>query len=94
PIPESGTAEMRSIIRAFNQMSSDIRSLDNDRTLVMAGVSHDLRTPLTRIRLATEMMSPEDSYLADSINKDIEDCDAIIGQFLDYMRTGKEMSLE
>ncbi|EMD9370617.1 two-component system sensor histidine kinase EnvZ [Proteus mirabilis] len=89
PIPESGTAEMRSIIRAFNQMSSDIRSLDNDRTLVMAGVSHDLRTPLTRIRLATEMMSPEDSYLADSINKDIEDCDAIIGQFLDYMRTGK-----
>ena len=40
------------------------------------------------------MMSPEDSYLADSINKDIEDCDAIIGQFLDYMRTGKEMSLE
>lgn len=37
PIPESGTAEMRSIIRAFNQMSSDIRSLDNDRTLVMAG---------------------------------------------------------
>lgn len=85
---------MRSIIRAFNQMSSGIRSLDNDRTLVMAGVSHDLRTPLTRIRLATEMMSPEDSYLADSINKDIEDCDAIIGQFLDYMRTGKEMSLE
>ncbi|HEJ9629343.1 MULTISPECIES: two-component system sensor histidine kinase EnvZ [Proteus] len=94
PIPESGSSEMRSIIRAFNQMSSGIRSLDNDRTLVMAGVSHDLRTPLTRIRLATEMMSPEDSYLADSINKDIEDCDSIIGQFLDYMRTGKEMSLE
>ncbi|MBG2802004.1 two-component system sensor histidine kinase EnvZ [Proteus mirabilis] len=94
PIPESGSSEMRSIIRAFNQMSSGIRSLDNDRTLVMAGVSHDLRTPLTRIRLATEMMSPEDSYLADSINKDIEDCDAIIGQFLDYMRTGEEMSLE
>ncbi|WP_193015868.1 two-component system sensor histidine kinase EnvZ [Proteus sp. FME41] len=94
PIPESGSSEMRSIIRAFNQMSSGIRSLDNDRTLVMAGVSHDLRTPLTRIRLATEMMSPEDNYLADSINKDIEDCDAIIGQFLDYMRTGKEMSLE
>ncbi|WP_337236118.1 HAMP domain-containing protein, partial [Vibrio cholerae] len=64
PIPESGSSEMRSIIRAFNQMSSGIRSLDNDRTLVMAGVSHDLRTPLTRIRLATEMMSPEDSYLA------------------------------
>lgn len=94
PIAESGSTEMRSIIRAFNQMSSGIRSLDNDRTLVMAGVSHDLRTPLTRIRLATEMMNAEDSYLADSINKDIEDCDAIIGQFLDYMRTGKEIPLE
>ncbi|OAT30780.1 two-component system sensor histidine kinase EnvZ [Proteus myxofaciens] len=94
PITESGSTEMRSIIRAFNQMSAGIRSLDNDRTLVMAGVSHDLRTPLTRIRLATEMMNPEDNYLAESINKDIEDCDAIIGQFLDYMRTGKEITLE
>ena len=60
----------------------------------MAGVSHDLRTPLTRIRLATEMMSEQDGYLAESINKDIEECNAIIEQFIDYLRTGQEMPME
>lgn len=60
----------------------------------MAGVSHDLRTPLTRIRLATEMMSPQDAYLAESINKDTEECNAIIEQFIDYLRTGQEMQTE
>lgn len=62
--------------------------------LLMAGVSHDLRTPLTRIRLATEMMSEQDGYLAESINKDIEECNAIIEQFIDYLRTGQEMPME
>jgi two-component system osmolarity sensor histidine kinase EnvZ len=57
-------------------------------------VSHDLRTPLTRIRLATEMMAEEDGYLAESINKDIEECNAIIEQFIDYLRTGQEMPME
>lgn len=60
----------------------------------MAGVSHDLRTPLTRIRLATEMMSEDDAYLSESINKDIEECNAIIEQFIDYLRTGQEMPTE
>ncbi len=47
-------------------MSKGIQELEEDRALLMAGgISHDLRTPLTRIRLATEMMSPEDSYLAE-----------------------------
>lgn len=68
--------------------------LENDRTILMAGVSHDLRTPLTRIRLATEMMNEKDQYLAESINKDIEECDAIIEQFMDYIRTGREMNME
>ncbi len=55
---------------------------------------HDLRTPLTRIRLATEMMGEQDGYLAESINKDIEECNAIIEQFIDYLRTGQEMPME
>ncbi|EBU5892512.1 response regulator [Salmonella enterica] len=50
--------------------------------------------PLTRIRLATEMMGEEDGYLAESINKDIEECNAIIEQFIDYLRTGQEMPME
>ena len=69
---EKGATEVRAAIRSFNHMAAGIKTLENDRTILMAGVSHDLRTPLTRIRLATEMMSPEDGYLAESINKDIE----------------------
>ncbi|VEC03161.1 Osmolarity sensory histidine kinase EnvZ [Klebsiella pneumoniae] len=62
-------------------MAAGVKQLADDRTLLMAGVSHDLRTPLTRIRLATEMMGEQDGYLAESINKDIEECNAIIEQF-------------
>lgn len=59
---------MRSVTRTFNQMVANVKLLSGDRTLLIAGVSHDLCTPLTRIRLATEMMSQQDASLADSIN--------------------------
>ncbi|SKA51910.1 two-component system sensor histidine kinase EnvZ [Enterovibrio nigricans] len=87
PLPERGASDIRAVTKAFNQMSEGIRKLEEDRALLMAGVSHDLRTPLTRIRLATEMMSPEDSYLADSMIKDTEECNEIINQFMDYLRS-------
>ncbi|WP_118985172.1 two-component system sensor histidine kinase EnvZ [Photorhabdus sp. CRCIA-P01] len=93
-VGEAGSMEVRAAIRAFNQMSAGIKLLESDRTILIAGVSHDLRTPLTRIRLATEMMSKEDAYLSESINKDIEECNAIIEQFIDYLRTGQEMPME
>lgn len=91
---EYGASEVRSVTRAFNQMAAGVKQLTDDRTLLMAGVSHDLRTPLTRIRLATEMMGQEERYLAESINKDIEECNEIIEQFIDYLRTGQEMHKE
>ncbi|KMV70982.1 osmolarity sensor protein [bacteria symbiont BFo2 of Frankliniella occidentalis] len=91
---EYGASEVRSVTRAFNQMASGVKQLADDRTLLMAGVSHDLRTPLTRIRLATEMIGADEQYLADSINKDIEECNAIIEQFIDYLRTGQEIQKE
>jgi two-component system osmolarity sensor histidine kinase EnvZ len=94
PLREYGASEVRSVTRAFNQMTSGVKQLADDRTLLMAGVSHDLRTPLTRIRLATEMMNDADGYLAESINKDIEESNAIIEQFIDYLRTGQEMQTE
>lgn len=86
PLPEKGASEIQAVTRAFNQMSKGIQQLEQDRALLMAGVSHDIRTPLTRIRLATEMMSPEDSYLAESMIKDTEECNEIIGQFMDYLK--------
>ncbi|NAZ54585.1 two-component system sensor histidine kinase EnvZ [Vibrio toranzoniae] len=86
PLPVQGAQEIRSVTRAFNQMSKGIQELEEDRALLMAGISHDLRTPLTRIRLATEMMSPEESYLAEGIISDTEECNEIISQFMDYLK--------
>ncbi|WP_146443858.1 two-component system sensor histidine kinase EnvZ [Vibrio kanaloae] len=86
PLPVQGAQEIRSVTRAFNQMSKGIQELEEDRALLMAGISHDLRTPLTRIRLATEMMSPEDGYLAEGIISDTEECNEIISQFMDYLK--------
>jgi len=87
PLSEKGSSEVMAVTRAFNQMSTGVRKLEQDRALMMAGVSHDLRTPLTRIRLATEMMSPQDQYLADGIINDIDNMNAIIDQFIEYLRT-------
>jgi two-component system osmolarity sensor histidine kinase EnvZ len=92
PLPEKGASEIRSVTRAFNQMSKGIQALEDDRALLMAGISHDLRTPLTRIRLATEMMSPEDSYLAEGIISDTEECNEIISQFMDYLKPVNKQS--
>ncbi|MEZ9510898.1 two-component system sensor histidine kinase EnvZ [Vibrio breoganii] len=86
PLPEKGTTEIRAVTTAFNKMARGIEELETDRRLMLAGVSHDIRTPLTRIRLATEMMSDTDNYLADGIIQDIDECNDIIAQFIDYLK--------
>ncbi len=91
---ELGSREVRRLTRTFNHMSHSIKSLIEERNLMMAGVSHDLRTPLTRIRLATEMMSSGDEYLKESINADIDESNAIIDQFIDYIRPDEGQDLE
>lgn len=93
PLPETGSTEIIAVTQAFNHMAQGIRQLEKDRALMMAGVSHDLRTPLTRIRLASEMISEQDSWVRDGIVTDIEDMNAIIDQFIDYIRHHKEEAL-
>ena len=94
PLVEQGTSEIVSVTKAFNRMSKGIEQLENDRKLLMAGISHDLRTPLTRIRLSTEMMSQEDEFLKEGIDKDIDDMNNIIDQFIDYIRHDGKDKLE
>src|SRR5215470_15828239 len=86
PLSESGPEEIRTLSRAFNQMSRDLARLDEDRALILAGVSHDLRTPLSRLRLGLEM-SGADPQLKDGMTADIEEMERIINQFLDFART-------
>lgn len=89
-LPERGASEIVAVTRAFNRMSRGIQELENDRNLLMAGVSHDLRTPLTRIRLAAEMMPESEDYLAQGIAEDIDDMNDIIDQFIDYVRLDQQ----
>ncbi|TRY33265.1 two-component system sensor histidine kinase EnvZ [Aliiglaciecola sp. M165] len=86
PLEEQGSSEIISVTRAFNRMSKGIKQLEDDRALLTAGISHDLRTPLTRIRLASEMLPEDQSWVKDGIVHDIEDMNDIIDQFIDYVR--------
>ena len=89
-LEENGPAEIRTLSHAFNQMNHDLQRLNADRALLLAGVSHDLRTPLSRLRLAVDMMgSNADASMQEGMVQDIEDIDAIINQFLDFARDGE-----
>jgi len=84
-LSESGPTELADLAHAFNQMSHDLQQLDADRALILAGVSHDLRTPLARLRLGVEMCGADPADV-DAMVSDIEDMDRIIGQFLEFSR--------
>ena len=86
PLPESGAEEMRLLAGAFNAMAADLQRHERDRSEVLAGISHDLRTPLTRLRLEAEM-SVADESARQSVVDDIEQMEAVIAQFMDYART-------
>ena len=89
-LKESGPLEMVAVTSAFNQMAADMHQLEEDRTLLLAGISHDLRTPITRIRLASEFLSEQDDEIKDGIVADTQDMDDIIDQFIGYVRYGSE----
>lgn len=83
-LPEQGAQEIAAVSRAFNKMSQDLAANERERALVLAGISHDLRTPLTRVRLAAEMSN--DAMLRDGLIADVAQMDEVIQQFLDYAR--------
>ncbi|MCG5030847.1 ATP-binding protein [Mesosutterella sp. OilRF-GAM-744-9] len=84
-LPDAGPKEIREVNRAFNTMVLDLARMEEDRELLLAGVSHDLRTPITRLRLEVELASlPEDSRNA--MVQDLEQMENIVNQFLAYAR--------
>jgi len=84
-LDESGPSELATVAHAFNQMSADLAQMDQDRALILAGISHDLRTPLTRLRMGIEMAA--DEALREGMTADVEEMDKTIGQFLDFARS-------
>jgi two-component system osmolarity sensor histidine kinase EnvZ len=89
PLPEEGTEELALLAQAFNRMSRDLEYNEQERAEILAGISHDLRTPLTRLRLEVDLSLPEGAAYAGMV-ADIAQMDAIIAQFLDYARGGEE----
>ena len=86
-LPEAGVAELREVSRTFNDMAESLVRLDSERTLLLAGVSHDIRTPLARLRIAVELLPDEGcESLKQGMVEDIADMDNIIHQFLDFVR--------
>ncbi len=89
PLPEAGPLELRSLSSAFNRMARDLAGLERERATVLAGISHDLRTPLARLRLELEMSGVKKTTI-EAMSADVDEIDAIIGQFLDYARGDQE----
>ncbi len=79
------TSEIREVNIGFNRMAQRLSKIEQDRAIMLAGISHDLRTPLARLRLETEM-SVTDQDARDHMAADISQLDAIIDKFLDYAR--------
>lgn len=94
-LPESGPREIASLARRFNAMAQQVRDLLSTRTTLLAGVSHDLRTPLARMRLALEMLkSDPSSVLIERLESDIEEMNDLIATLLDLARGLEREPLE
>ena len=88
PLPENGPRELAELARQFNETSRQVRELLAERTLLLAGISHDLRTPLTRLRLALEMLPKRtDPQLLRRMERDIDEMSAQIGQAVELGST-------
>ncbi len=91
PLPDTGPAEIREANQSFNQMVQDLNQVESDRAVILAGISHDLRTPIARMLLEVEMAGLSDEARK-GMQSDLAQMEAIIAQFLDYARPAEPAS--
>lgn len=88
-LPTDGPAETAALARGFNDMAEALARDEEERLLMLAGLSHDLRTPLAKIRLASELLrdnGAHDRELLDTLDRSLHGLDGLLTQFLDYAR--------
>ena len=91
PLPETGPRELVSLARNFNTMADEIALVLANRTTLMAGISHDLRTPLTRMRLALALLPEDvDQSLVQRFERNLEAMDVLIGDALRFAQGTRE----
>ena len=87
-LPETGPAELAELARRFNIMATEVRALLDNRTTLLAGISHDLRTPMTRLQLNLEMLRDAPSAARiDRAVSDLADMNKLITGYLELART-------
>ena len=87
PLRERGPHELRQLIERFNRMLADLTRIDQERNTMLAGIAHDLKTPLARLRLRAEMLS--DPKAAAGVTRDVDSMAAIVEQFLSFAQTSE-----
>jgi signal transduction histidine kinase len=88
PLPEKGPEEVSRAARAFNTMQARLARYIRDRTRVLAAMSHDLKTPITRLRLRAELL--EELQVRAKFTKDLDEMESMVGATLDFLR-GQEV---
>ncbi len=87
PLAEDGPNEIAALAQAFNRMTGDLHEMAENRTVMIAGISHDLRTPLTRLGIAVEMLDEHSNpQLVAGIRRDLSAMNNLIGQFLQFSK--------
>ena len=89
PLAEAGPGEVRKVIAAFNRMQARVRRQLRERAQLLGAISHDLKTPITRLRLRSEMLP--DAALRTKMQRDLDEMEAIVGSTLEFFRAlGKD----
>ncbi len=94
PLPETGPKEIRELTAAFNRMAGEVHALLENRTVLLSGISHDLRTPITRMKLALSMLDDADATQVGRMERDLDEMNRLISDMLVFARALQANALD